>query len=179
MAPLLVVLVVGIIGTAVVQGIQAENEAQAMSDAAKAEGLLRKAESDQNARQMRKSHSRTLAEQRVMFGKLGVNASQGTPLDVLAENAGEFELDAVTRERFGQNALEMGLSTARNAQEQGRLKKIGIAFGALSGVATAGLLHSAQPAPTTTGPTTTVQSPGQRANLNSSFRNRTPSQRGR
>jgi len=104
--------------------------AKAQADAAKAEGKIRQAEANQNARQMRMNHQRILAAQRVAVAHGGVVA-EGTALDVLASNAGEFELDAVTRERYGANAKSLANAAAKNYIQQGQY---GIATSVIGGV---------------------------------------------
>ncbi len=111
--------------TATVAGVQAEEAAQAASDAAKAQAKLQSAESEQTARQMRKDHARRLAIQRVQFGKAGVIAAVGTPLDVLSENAGQLEIEARSVELFGANALALGKASASSFQAGGSLAAAG------------------------------------------------------
>lgn len=113
-------------------GIEAIGQYQqtaAMVEAARQTGKLEKAEADQNARQMRKNQARIMAAQRVAFGRSGVRL-EGTPLDVLAENAGEYELDAVTRERYGLNAKRLAYAQMRNYKEQGIIMAAASGFNA-------------------------------------------------
>lgn len=106
------------------QADAAHKAAEAQADAEKAKGRIELAEAKQNARQMRRNHSRILAAQRVAFGKGGL-LLEGTTLDVLAENAGEYELDAVTRERYGKNALNLARSAAAGYKMEARYAAAG------------------------------------------------------
>lgn len=125
MMTILVISLIVSIASSITTGVQQAQAAQAASDAAKADAKLQAAEAQQSARQLRKEHSRELALQRVRFGKAGVIAAVGTPLDVLAENAGEFEIEARAVERFGKNVLAFGESAASNFRRQGQLAVAG------------------------------------------------------
>lgn len=138
-ASLILVAVLSIASTTVT-AIGQENAAQAASDAAKAESKLRAAEAEQTARQMRKEHARRLAIQRVRFGKAGVIAAIGTPLDVLSANAGELEIEAAAVERFGANVLAFGKSAASSFSQQG---KFAVAGTTISGAAKVASLAAA------------------------------------
>lgn len=130
---------------------QAEAQAQAQSDAAKAQAKLQQAESEQTARQMRKEHARMLAVQRVQFGKAGVIAAVGTPLDVLSENAGQLELEATAVERFGVNALAFGKAAASSFKAGGSLAVAGAAIGGagkVAGIAAGGVAGATTPTTT-------------------------------
>jgi hypothetical protein len=154
------IAIAGSIASATVQGVAAKNAAKAQSDAAKAEGRMRRAEGKQNARQMRKAHSRELASQFVRFGVAGVDASSGTSLDVLAANAGEFELDAITKERFGSNAFELASHKASSARRAGKLGVASAAIGGLAESAQAGLSgYSAHQATKGSMPSSSSQAP--------------------
>lgn len=120
------------IANTAVTAVAQENIAQAASDAAKQDAKLRAAEGEQTARQMRKAHSRELALQRVRFGRAGVIAAVGTPLDVISENAGELELEARAVERFGSNVLAFGKSAASSFSEQGKFAVAGTSLAGAS-----------------------------------------------
>lgn len=148
---MIIILLAAIIASTVVTAVGQEQAAQAAADAAKADAKLQAAEAQQSARQLRKEHARQLALQRVRFGKAGVIAAVGTPLDVLAENAGEFEIEARAVERFGRNVLAFGESAAANFRKQGQLavagtsvagvaKAASVAVGGFGGTTTAGTL---------------------------------------
>lgn len=139
MEVLAILAIVAIIASTTVTAVGQENAAQAASDAAKADAKLKHAEAQQTARQMRKQHARQLALQRVRFGKAGVIAAVGTPLDVLSENAGELELEARAVERFGKNVLAFGKSAASSFSQQG---KFAVAGTTLAGVAKVASLAS-------------------------------------
>ena len=139
---LLVVSILAAVGGATAAGVQSEQAAQAASDAAKADAKLRAAEASQSARQMRKEHARLLAIQRVQFGKAGVIASVGTPLDVLSENAGELEKEATAVERFGVNVLAFGQAASSSFKAGGTLGAVGAGVsgvGEAAGIAAGGV----------------------------------------
>ncbi len=139
---MLTLLVLSLIASIVSTSLQAASQAQqaqAASDSAKADAKLKQAEAEQTARQMRKEHSRQLAIQRVRFGKAGVIAAVGTPLDVLSANAGEFEIEAMAVQRFGKNVLAFGKSAASSFSQQGKLAVAGTTIAGVGKAAAIGV----------------------------------------
>ena len=95
------------VATSVVGGIQANKDAKAESKHLKRIGEI-------EAKDFRRETARLLASQQVAFAVAGVDASLGTPLDVLGDSVAERELQAL-RIRYGRR------SQAAPIKRQGQL----------------------------------------------------------
>lgn len=109
------VQIVGSIG----QGILQKKAIEADADAAEAAALFNAAVAEregfaESARRRRLAR-RELSSQRVAFAKAGVRL-EGTPLEVLAQNAAEFELDAVNVEIAARQTAMLDRARAANIQ---------------------------------------------------------------
>jgi hypothetical protein len=106
-----------------------------------AENQARQTEMDaaEGMRRKRKENARFLASQRARYAKAGV-LEEGTPLELLAENAGNLEMEALDYQRqtrIQAAGLRAGGRMERDmANAQARAAQIGAGSSLLSGAAT-------------------------------------------
>lgn len=102
------------------QGAEAALEnARAVEEAALFNSLLAEQEGATESARLRRRNRRLLSSQRVKFAKAGVRL-EGTPMEVLAQNAAELELDAANVSIAARNTSELEQMRASNARRQGK-----------------------------------------------------------
>lgn len=155
---------VQIVGS-VAGGILQKKAIEAEADAAESAALFNAAQTEREAlaesSRRRRLARRELSSQRVAFAKAGVRL-EGTPLELLAQNAAEFELDAVNVEIAGRQSARLDRLRAANIQIVAKTRAgaallsgfTGAAGSALSLVGTGGSRTT-----TTTSTTRSVSSP--------------------
>jgi len=92
----------------------------------------------------RKEKEKTLARQRALYGKAGVTL-EGSPLEMMAETAGEYEMDALMIERGGKLESQRYRSEAQLSRMKGSAAKRAGYYGAgstlLTGMGKAGTAY--------------------------------------
>lgn len=87
-------------GTAVVSGVQASQQAEFQSDLAAQNADIQKKQSEVAAQDASRKAERRLGMIGGAYRKAGIDASVGSPVDVLADSAGEAALD-IANIRYG------------------------------------------------------------------------------
>lgn len=134
---LLVAGIAGLTASAVGSGVAAAGsiqQGQAAADAAKTQAQIALDEGRLEESRIRRASRRELAAQENAFRRSGI-ALEGSPLDLLAQNAGEMERNAVNVRRGTSNQVALLRTRADMAREAGRL---GAASNALQGIANVG-----------------------------------------
>lgn len=96
-----------------------KQQAGAQAGAARYNAGLARAEGSAEAARIRRAGRRELGRQRTLLGASGVRA-EGSPLELLAQNAFEIERDAVNAEIAGRNTARLDEAQARSAKRAGR-----------------------------------------------------------
>jgi hypothetical protein len=125
------------IGAPIASGISQRRaiklESDAVASAAEYNAAIVIQEGAQEAARRRRLARRELSSQRVAFAKAGVRL-EGSPLELLAQNAAELELDAVNVEIAARNTANLERTRAKNIKDISRTSQ-GAAL--LSGATTA------------------------------------------
>jgi hypothetical protein len=127
-------LIFSVIST-VVSAISAQNAADAQKQALdyNADVMDAQAQSEREAAafaetQQREQAAKLRARQRVAYASSGIDLSEGTPLEVLGQQAGEMEMDALTIRYNGEVKAKQSESQAAIYRMQGaQAKKAGVA----------------------------------------------------
>lgn len=135
---LLVTSIATAVGGAVVKGKAAQNQAEAIADAQEFNALQAEQAGNAESSRVRRLNRRILSTQRVQFAKAGVRL-EGTPLEFLAQNAAELELNALQAKIAGANTARLNREAADVALEAGRLSAGAALLQGLSGAAGAAL----------------------------------------
>ena len=157
--PVTISLLVASIGTAVggavVKGRAAKAQAEAIADAAEFNALRAEQAGAAEESRVRRLNRRTLSSQRVQFAKAGVRL-EGTPLEFLAQNAAELELNALQARIAGANTARLERERAEVALDAGRVSAGAALLEGISGATGAALstqgFGGAAPAPSTSLP---------------------------
>ncbi len=104
---------------AVVKGKAARDQADAIADAAEFNAIRAEQAGAAEEGRVRRLNKRTLSTQRVQFAKAGVRM-EGTPLEFLAQNAAELELNAMQARIAGANTSRLERERADVALDAGR-----------------------------------------------------------
>ena len=107
------------IGQGVLAAKAAKQQAQAISDAAEYNAVRAEQEGQAKQSRLRRQARRKLSSQRVKFAKAGVRI-EGSPLDLLAQNAAEFELDALDARIAATNTSVLENKRAHEARKAGK-----------------------------------------------------------
>lgn len=143
----LAMLNVGLQAAAVGVGISgALIAAQAESDAYKEQAKVAKLEGNREADRLRKLNAIRLRRMRESIGASGVRADVGTAIDVVIDQAGEAEVEALNARFQGIYAASVYKAAAKNAKQAGNLQAWGLGIsgtasilgGALQGASLAG-----------------------------------------
>ncbi|MCR9093457.1 MAG: hypothetical protein NXI30_04515 [bacterium] len=162
------------IGSSVFSSIGFGKRSKAEEEAEQLAALIARERTRVSAARSRRQSARTLAWQRGMVGRSGVSL-EGSQIDLLTENAKELEMTAIYIERFGELEAEAAEARADSIEEAARIGKV---LGVLQGVTNAGSIAYSMfgtPGGAGSGVTTDPrpeQTPAQRANSNSLYRNR-------
>jgi len=136
-------MIMAAVGTAVSvmgqiqQGKQANKISQYNAAVAQQNAEATRQSYQYQADQKRAESEKTLARQRALYGKAGVELS-GTPLDLMAETASEYEMDALMLEREGKLAIYRGGSQSEIDLLTGKSSKTASYYGAGSTLLTGG-----------------------------------------
>jgi hypothetical protein len=106
-----------------------KQQAGAQAAAARHNAALAREQGAAEATRIRRAGRRELARQRLRVGASGVRL-EGSPLELLAQNAFEIEREAVAAEIAGRNTARLDEMQARSAKRAGRT---GAATALLSG----------------------------------------------
>ncbi len=117
---------IGLIGTAAVGGAAAYTQSQAAREqgeavarAARWNAQLAENEAKAEEARRRRVSRRLLATQRARIAASGVQI-EGSPLELLASNAAELEIEALTARYRGQTTADLERARARTAQRTAR-----------------------------------------------------------
>lgn len=128
----------------IAQGRAAEAQAGAQAQAALYNAQIAQAEGDAEASRIRRAGRRELSRQRTILGASDVRA-EGSPLEVLAQNAYEIERDAVNAQIAGRNTANLDRAQAASAKRAGRISSASALLGgAIQGVGTGLSLWNSQ-----------------------------------
>lgn len=112
------------IGAPIAGGIQEagalRQQADAQAAAARYNAQLARMEGDAEASRIRRAGRRELGRQRAILGASGVRA-EGSPIDVLADNAFEIAREAAHAQIAGRNTARLDEAQARQAKRAGRI----------------------------------------------------------
>lgn len=127
----------GPIAAGIFRGRAAEAQADAIASAARFNAAVALEEASLEATRRRRIARQTLATQRLAFAKAGVRI-EGTPLELLAQNAAELERDIVNVRIAGRRTAALDIARARNVRETAKTLKgaallTGLARGAFQG----------------------------------------------
>lgn len=117
------------------QAQAARQQGSAAAQAARYNAALAREESSAEAGRLRRAGRRELGRQRAAIGASGVQA-EGSPLELLAQNAYEIEREAAQTELAGRRTARLDLAQARSAERAGRM---GAGTARLSGALGSGL----------------------------------------
>lgn len=120
------------VGQGVLKAKAARDQAKAIADAAEFNALRAEQQALSEEGRLRRIGRRKLSTQRVKFAKAGVQL-EGTPLEFLAQNAAELELDALNARIAGQNTARLERDRAEVALDVGRLGAGAALISGLSG----------------------------------------------
>ena len=159
MAVIGVVAVVAGTGIAAYGQYQAGQSQKAMADynakLARNEAIARDQATAAETERMRSEKKRMISAQRAAAGKTGAMISEGTPLLVMAEDAGLMELDILNMKRTGAMQAQASRSEATLSKYEGkqaaRAGMIGAGSTLLSGFGTAAGMASNIPRDAKTG----------------------------
>ena len=135
--PVTIALIISVatqVGGAIVKGKAAKAQAEAIADANEFNALRAEQAGSAEESRQRRMNRRTLSTQRVQFAKAGVRM-EGTPLEFLAQNAAEFELNALQARIQGQNTALLERKAADVALDVGRVSAGAALLQGLSGAA--------------------------------------------
>ena len=119
MAAVAIVGAVLAIAGGVVGGIAQKKSADAQASAVKAEGKQQLRESYAEAAAIRRRGKLLQSQARTGIAKAGVLA-EGSPLELLAQNAAEIEVDALLSQTYGINAERQANAQAKALKSQGK-----------------------------------------------------------
>lgn len=150
--PVTIALIISVatqVGGAIVKGKAAKAQAEAIADANEFNALRAEQAGNAESSRVRRLNRRTLSTQRVQFAKAGVRM-EGTPLEFLAQNAAELELNALQARIQGQNTARLEREGADVALQAGRTSAGAALLAGLSGAAGTVLSTQGIPRPTPT-----------------------------
>jgi hypothetical protein len=111
------------IGAPIASGISQQRayklEAEAVADAAEYNAALAIQEGAREAARRRRLARRELASQRVAFARAGVTL-EGSPLELLAQNAAELEMDALNVELDARRTANLERMRAKSIRDVSR-----------------------------------------------------------
>lgn len=137
----------------VVQGVSQYQQANEEADRAKDEGRRQMLEAYTAERRIRRRNAILLSQMETGGAKVGVSLSEGSPLEMIANNTAQLELEALDQRQAGINAMRAHRAAASQIRSQGKRALVtsiigGIAQGASSGYQTGALsLGSQRPTP--------------------------------
>ena len=103
-----------------VAGQHQESEAEAAAILSK--GRDERIRATAEALQLKKGKRRAISTQRAKYAKAGIDVTQGSPLAVMADTAGEFEKDINLAMRSGKMAYSLARSQAGNVKKASLFK---------------------------------------------------------
>jgi len=111
------------IGAPIAGGLQQagalRQQAGASAAASRFNAQLAQMEGGAEASRIRRAGRRELGRQRTLMGASGVRL-EGSPLDLLVDNAAEIEREAVQAEIAGRNTARLELANARSTKRAGK-----------------------------------------------------------
>lgn len=127
----LILAAAGTVGSSVLQARGARAEAESEAQAAEYNRVLSLQQGRAEAARIRRAARRELSSQRVAFAKAGVRI-EGSPLELLAQNAAELEADALNAEIGARNTAEIERRRARNLRRAGRRRAASALIGGVT-----------------------------------------------
>jgi hypothetical protein len=110
--------VLAIVG-GVVQGVGQKQQAEAQAEAVEKEGRQQLRDAYAEERAIRRRRALVQGEARSAIGRSGVQI-EGSPLDFLAQNAAEIEVEALSVRTYGINAQRQARAVASGLRNEGR-----------------------------------------------------------
>jgi hypothetical protein len=90
---------------------------KAEAEAIKAEGTDKLIQAQTEAEKLRRERRLTAGRQRALYAKGGVDVSSGSPLEVMADTAAEYNKDIATTLTSGQRAYSLSRMMAGNIKK--------------------------------------------------------------
>lgn len=122
--------VVAIIG-GVLQGVGQKQAAEAQADAIEDEGRQQLRDAYAEERAVRRRRALVQGEARTAIGRSG-SMIEGSPLDFLAQNAAEIEVEALGIRTYGINAKRQARAEASGLRREGQMALYGGILGGVS-----------------------------------------------
>ena len=107
------------LGGGILQAKGIADQAEAESQALEFKAQVAEQQATSDAARLRRRNRREVSKARVGFAKAGVRL-EGTPLEVLAQNAAELELDAANTEIAGRTFAQQQRRAAKTVFKQGQ-----------------------------------------------------------